>query len=385
MKQIVMSNKIVFLNTWHKSDDDRVYYHQAKSLANHGFEIQIISTKENCIKKLDNININSFDDSHLSRNEKTEKITDYLTLFSPAIIICDSPLAVFASNKYKKNKKVKIIYDITEWYPSKIHLNEKTGYQKVLKFIGLVILNIIAGLKSDSFIFGEYYKSIEYRILFFWKHYIILPYYPNLSYIQNYPLEKITTEINILYSGKINIDKGFDSVIKAINIASIKCPEIQFKLKIIGNLFNEKDQTFYNNLVSNLNKNININKINLLSFSEFCKTIGDTHLFIDLRKIDYENTHCLPIKLFYYLACGRPVIYSNLKSIRKEIKDFNFGYLCHPNDLQTISKHIIEYIKNPEIYYEHANNALNISRSKYNWDIIEMKFISFVANEISNT
>ena len=82
-----MSNKIVFLNTWHKSDDDRVYYHQAKSLANHGFEIQIISTKENCFKKLDNININSFDDSHLSRNEKTEKITDYLTLFSPAIIL----------------------------------------------------------------------------------------------------------------------------------------------------------------------------------------------------------------------------------------------------------------------------------------------------------
>jgi len=380
-----MSNKIVFLNTWHKSDDDRVYYHQAISLAKYGFEIQIISTKENCLKKLENININSFDDSHLSRSEKTIKIIDYLTIFSPDIIICDSPLAVFASNKYKKNKKVKIIYDITEWYPSKKQLNDKTGYYKILKFIGLVIVNIIAGLKSDSFIFGEYYKSIEYRILFFWKHYIILPYYPNLNYIQNYPLEKITTEINILYSGKINFDKGFDSVIKAINIASIKCPEIHFKLKIIGNLFTDEDQAFYNNLVSNLNKNININKINLLSFTEFCKTIGDTHLFIDLRKIDYENTHCLPIKLFYYLACGRPVIYSNLKSISKEIKDFSFGYLCHPNDLQTISDHIIEYITNPEIYFEHANNALKISRSIYNWDTLEKKFISFVTNEISNT
>jgi len=113
-----MLNKIVLLNTWHKSDDDRVYYHQAKSLANHGFEIQIISTKENCFKQIENININSFDDSHLSRKEKIEKITNYLALFSPVIIICDSPLAVFASNNYKKNKKVKIIYDITEWYPS---------------------------------------------------------------------------------------------------------------------------------------------------------------------------------------------------------------------------------------------------------------------------
>ena len=376
-----MLNKIVLLNTWHKSDDDRVYYHQAKSLTNYGFEIQIISTKENCFKKLENININSFDDSQLSRKEKIEKITNYLTLFSPVIIICDSPLAVFASNNYKKNKNVKIIYDITEWYPSKIHLKDKTGYRRMLKFIGLVIVNILAGLKSDSFIFGEYYKSIEYRILFFWKKYIILPYYPNLNYIQNYPLEKITTEINILYSGNINYDKGFDSVIKAINTASIKCPEIQFKLKIIGNLLTEEDQTFYNNLVSDLNKNIHINKINALSFTKFCKTIGDTHLFIDLRKIDYENTHCLPIKLFYYLACGRPVIYSNLKSIRKEIKDFNFGYLCNPTDYKSVAGLITNYIIKPDIYFEHSKNALNISYSKYNWKLIEKKFISFIGDQ----
>ena len=376
-----MLNKIVLLNTWHKSFDDRVYYHQAKCLSNYGFEIQIISTKENCFKKLENININSFDDSQLSRNEKIEKISNYLTVFSPDIIICDSPLAVFASNNYKKNNNVKIIYDITEWYPSKIHLKNKTGYKRMLKFIVLVIINLLAGIKSDSFIFGEYYKSIEYRILFFWKQFIILPYYPNLNYLQNYPLKKITTEINILYSGNINLDKGIDSVIGAINIASFKCPEIQFKLKIIGDLLTEEDQSLFNHLLSNLNKNVHINKINTLAFPEFCKTIGNTDLFIDLRKIDFENTHCLPIKLFYYLACGRPVIYSNLKSIRKEIKNINFGYLCNPIDMQSIAIHITNYIKNPDIYFKHAKNALKVSSSMYNWNLIENKFISFLENQ----
>jgi len=376
-----MSNKIVLLNTWHKSYDDRVYYHQAKCLAKYGFEVQIISTKEKCLKKADNITINSFDDSNLSREEKTKKIISYLSLFEPVIIICDSPLAVFASNKYKKNNKVKIIYDITEWYPSKIHLKDKTVYKKILKFIVLITFNLLAGLKSDSFIFGEFYKSIEYRILFFWKQFIILPYYPDLNYIQNYPLEKITTEINILYSGKINSDKGIDSVIGAINSASLKCPEIQFRLKIIGNVQTEEDQSIFNNLLSNLNKNVHINKIDLLSFTEFCKTIGNTQLFIDLRKIDYENTHCLPIKLFYYLACGRPVIYSDLKSIRKEIKNIDFGYLCDPIDLDSIAGIITNYILNPEIYFEHAKNALKVSGSTYNWNLIEKKFVSFIGNQ----
>jgi len=85
--------------------------------------------------------------------------------------------------------------------------------------------------------------------------------------------------------------------------------------------------------------------------------------------------------LFYYLACGRPVIYSNLKSIRKEIKNINFGYLCNPIDMQSIAKHITNYIINQDIYFEHAKNALNVSNSIYNWNIIENKFISFIKKQ----
>ena len=381
MSQTNLLKKIVILNTWHNSFDDRVFYHQAKTLAENGFEIQIISTKDNCQKKVENISINSFDDNKFKRKDKIAKITNLLTLFSPDVIICDSPLAVFASNKYKKRKKVKIIYDITEWYPSKIHLKNKNGYQKMLKYILCVFINLFAGFKSDSFIFGEYYKSIEFRKLFFWKQYLKLPYYPNVNYIQYYPFEKITTEINILYSGKINSDKGIDSVIGAIKIAAQKCPEIQFKLKIIGNLLSEEDQYLFNGLVSELNKNIHISKINSLPFLDFCKTIGKTDLFIDLRKIDFENTHCLPIKLFYYLACGRPVIYSSLKSIKKEIENFNFGYLSDPSDMHSIAGHIMDYITHPDIHSEHAKNALIASKSIYDWNLIDKKFISFIENQ----
>ena len=118
-----------------------------------------------------------------------------------------------------------------------------------------------------------------------------------------------------------------------------------------------------------------------MPFLEFCKTIGKTHLFIDLRKKDFENTHCLPIKLFYYLACGRPVIYSNLKSIRKEIKNFNFGYVCEPDDLQSIADHIVEYIVHPDMYFEHTKNALIASKSIYDWNLIDKQFVSFIENQ----
>jgi glycosyltransferase involved in cell wall biosynthesis len=376
-----MSKKIVLLNTWHNSYDDRVFYHQAKSLAKSGYEVLIISTKEEMVEELGNITVNSFNGINLNRNDKTKKIIDYLEAFSPVCIICDSPLAVTASYKYKKNHPVKIVYDITEWYPSKIHLQYTKGFRKLFRFFALVMVNLSAGLKSDSFIFGEYYKSIEYRILFCWKPFARLPYYPDISYIQYYPLEEITTEINLLYSGKINADKGIDTVIKAIKLAAGKCPEIQFKLKIIGNFPTMEDQSFFSELTCRLTTNIHISIVDSLPFPEFCNTIGDTHLFFDLRKRDFENTHCLPIKLFYYLGCGRPVIYSDLKAIRKEVMNINFGYLCNPNDIDAVAGHIKDYINQPGLYTEHATNALTISKTKYNWNAIENDFISFIESQ----
>jgi len=373
-----MSKKIALLNTWHNSYDDRVFYHQAKCLAENGYKIQIISTKEACYKELDNITINSFNDINLDRIEKVNKITGYLKVFLPDIIICDSPLAVLATNNYRTTHRVKIIYDVTEWYPSKINLRHSKGFQKLLRFFMLLMANLSAGLAADSFIFGEYYKSLEYRCIYFWKKQCKLPYYPDLNYIQNYPLGEITSEMNILYTGKINPDKGIDAVMGAIKTAGKTCPQTVFKLKIIGNFPTVDDRYHFNNLLAEMSGNIQVTVIKSLPFPEYCKTIGNTDLFLDLRKIDFENSHCLPIKLFYYLACGRPVLYSNLKAVRKEVKNINFGYLCDPNDTESIAAHIKDYIDNPRLYAEHASNALSVSRSTYNWKAVEKNFITFI-------
>ena len=373
-----MDVKIVFLNAGHKSFDDRVFYHQAQSLLNQGFDLEIISTKEKLVDNIDAIKINSYDDSHFNQKQKIKEIIKHLNDSNPQIIIADTPLAILASSIYKRNKKLKIIYDVTEWHPSKKNISEDKGIKKTFKIILLTILNLVSGLKSDYFIFGEHFKSVPFRLLFFWKSYIYLPYYPDLNYIEHFPIEKIDKVLNLTFSGIINEDKGIKSIIESIAAAAEKHPEITFNLRIIGVFPSNEARLYFEDLTADLQRNINIIKEELLPFPEFCKTIGDTHIFLDLRKKDFENSFCLPIKLFYYLACGRPVIYSNLRSIQKEIPDMDFGYLCEPSDIGSISNHIIEYINDGELYKAHCNNALKISRTKFNWKLIENNFVDFV-------
>ena len=78
----------------------------------------------------------------------------------------------------------------------------------------------------------------------------------------------------------------------------------------------------------------------------YLELIKDTDIFMDLRSIDFENSHCLPIKLYYYIALERPIIFSNLKAISKSINIQKFGKLVDPTDSNKIAKIILIYVKN---------------------------------------
>jgi glycosyltransferase involved in cell wall biosynthesis len=358
--------------------DDRVFYHQAKSLNNNDFQIHIISTKEELSLNTDGIIISSYNDKLLTQKQKFEKIIDKLNSSTPDIIICDSPISVLASSIYRQRNKVKVIYDITEWYPSKNNLAGTKGLTKFCKAIALILINLLAGVKADGFIFGEHYKSIPFRVMFFLKKNIFLPYYPNLEYIKYFPIRKDISDYNFLYSGVINKDKGIYSVIRAIRLTAKRFPTSKLNLRIIGDFQTSSNREYYEELCAGLESNINIQLSDFMAFPEFCKVIGEADIFFDLRKIEFENTYSLPIKLFYYLACGRPVIYSNLKAIKKVIPDFNVGYLCDPLDIESIAECISECISSPKVYKKLSSNALDNSKSIYNWGHIESKFITFI-------
>ena len=111
---------VLFLQTAHSAFDDRIYYHQRVSLEKAGHKCAFA----NFVKEVKDI---------------------------PQIIICDTPKAIWEARKAFKNSH--IVYDITEWYPSKKNLRNISPWLRPLKWCVLVIANIYAGWVVDAFIF----------------------------------------------------------------------------------------------------------------------------------------------------------------------------------------------------------------------------------------
>lgn len=308
---------VLFLQTAHRADDDRVYYHQRVSLEAAGLSCAFAGTVDE-IKAV------------------------------PEVVICDTPKAVWDARKAAP--KAAIVYDITEWYPSKKNLRNIATWLRPLKWCILAVANLYAGCASDAFIFGEYYKAKPFRFLFPRKRHLYLPYYPSLHYIRPTAPRDLSSEIRLFYAGPKTAEKGYNRIVEVTRLCQELMPDRHFKLTAV----------------------------NGISFEDFCDELSKQDIFLDLRDNDIENTHCLPIKLFYYMAAGRPVIYSDLKAIRQGVPEISDESLVRPDQPELAARKICQYAEQPDLYRQVCNENLSLSRTKYNWEVHSKAFIHFI-------
>lgn len=373
--------KVFFLTTAHHFNDDRIFFHQAKTLAEEGFEVKISSLSSDVQGNVDGIQVESYPVLEKTVPEKVKTFQKICHSFQPDCIICSEPIAVFAAKKYQKEKKVSVVYDITEWYPAMSMLEAYSYPAKIVHAVKFFMIQLYAGFLSTHFIFGESTKKFPLAYFFPFKKSMILPYYPDEKYVVSNIKRLTPNEITLCYTGALSQDKGIGNFFKVVDSLKKKVPETIIKLLIVGAARKESDEKYFKNLLSEYNfEHIEI-KIPT-SFEHFTQTFADADLCFDLRELNFENNHSLPIKLFYYIGAGKPVIYSNLKGIREHMDVSGFGHLVDPRNTKIISDLIVNYIRNPEHYDAHAENARKEFEEKYNWKVIRNSFVDFVKKSI---
>jgi glycosyltransferase involved in cell wall biosynthesis len=174
------------------------------------------------------------------------------------------------------------------------------------------------------------------------------------------------------------MDKGFGNFMKVVNKLAEMYPDLEIEVKLVAWYGSVKDRVECEPLIHNENSNITIYFTGKQSFTDFTGQINETDIFLDLRSGSFENDRSLPIRLFYYAALGRPVIFSDLKAVRHDVEIEKFGFLTDPGNTEGTILLISEYLKDPDLYKRHCENARNLAIEKYNWGKISPRFRSFI-------
>lgn len=367
--------KITYLTSSHYVNDDRIFYHIKNSLEQSGCGMSVCSSFGDTNLNIDNTYW--VQGENLTRKERVEWFYEQLILLKPEVVICGEPLPIIAAKKYRKKYSCKIIYDVTEWYPSKKNLGGLGFLAKLVKSSVMFFYNLYAASLVDGFMVGEYYKKRLYDVFLPLKPKEIISYYPKRNYV-SLQEKKINPEVfKIGYSGRFSAEKGIHRVFEVAEKLRLSNPAVKIILVLIGKTYNKEDVLCFNELKRKYS-GLQVDIHEMVPFEKFSKAIAMFDVALDLRDNDIENTRCLPIKVFHYNACGIPVVYSDLKAIKKGYIQDDFCELVAPDDLTKTVDYLQRFIDSPMFYHETSKKAISVIEKKYLWECIEKKMLSFI-------
>ncbi|MCX6150166.1 MAG: glycosyltransferase [Ignavibacteriales bacterium] len=370
--------KIAIVTSGHPPFDERIFYKFGRTLAKKGYTVSIICSTKKTDTVEDTMHIIGFDGENINKREKISKLSAEIEKFNPEVIICCEPLTILAARKasISVSQKIKIFYDITEWYPENVSFKMK-GLKKIFSYILLFLFNIYSSNLADVLIFGEKLKKKRYQYIAPIKKKHIIEYYPVLEFFQYSPPLFDGKTFTIAFTGLITVDRGILNILKTVELLAERNPNVKIRLKLIGKYTNLPEDEMIIKKINSLTK-VLVEIIDWVGYKDFSAQFTDVDLCLDLREKNFIYNNSLPIKLFDYLACGKPVIYSNIKAIREELDFTKFGYLVEPSAAESIVSKIEKYIENPNLLREHSTNARFAAENYFNWEKVEGKLIKLI-------
>ncbi|WP_255334807.1 glycosyltransferase family 4 protein [Methanosarcina sp. KYL-1] len=365
------------MSTNHNPFDTRIYYKEATSLKKKGYDVSVLGhTDEKTINEVDGIKIignnKSVDPKQYLQllcellNEATSINADVYHIHEPESL----PAAIYL--KLLKGKKV--IYDVHEYYVDKLpdmSLQRKVFFMFLLYFIEPLFCHYFDAIITADEGIADRYKKFNENV-----HPII-----NLPPLQVFegdtdPFieEKYKDNDIIIYVGGLAEERGIFNLIEAINKISIKYNTI--KLLLLGNF--ETNQ-FKNKCFEYIKKNKlekNIEYLGFLPHTEIPKYIKISKIgTVLLHPTERFKKTAYPLKLFEYMACGKPVLASDLPAMGKIVKETKCGLLTDPKNMEKISDSIIYLLENPQKAEEMGMNGKKAVETKYNWEVMEQNLL----------
>ncbi|SCL75219.1 GDP-mannose-dependent alpha-(1-6)-phosphatidylinositol monomannoside mannosyltransferase [Methanoculleus chikugoensis] len=173
----------------------------------------------------------------------------------------------------------------------------------------------------------------------------------------------------ILYIGRLIDWKGLEYLIDAFAIVSRRIPGAKL---IIGGEGPEEEQL--KQQVKDLGLNDSVRFVGLIKSSDLSRYYHEAAVFV-LPSIQAEGqTEGLGVVLLEAMACGTPVVGSNVGGIPDIIQDEWNGYLVQERSPSELAERIIALLENQTVREQFKENGLQTIYEHFSWRQISTKF-----------
>jgi glycosyltransferase involved in cell wall biosynthesis len=243
-------------------------------------------------------------------------------------------------------------------------------YSYIAKSYNFILLPLL--LKSAKKIIVTHKRYIDFspHLKEYIKKIEVIPPGIDLDKFKPMPQTKRREKI-ILFVGildKFHRYKGLDYLIKAMTF--IKRDIFNVKLIVGGNGVLKEE---YIKLSRSLGLEKQIDFVGFIPQNKLIEYYNNCDVFV-LPSLSSEQEG-FGIVLLEAMACGKPVVTTNIVGLAENIKSIGSGRVIEPGKEIELSKAIIEILNNEDLANEMGQKARKLTEENYSWNLIAKKIL----------
>ena len=383
---------VCMISSLHGLYDDRIYWKEALSLKNHGYNVIHVTTGD---KDLDfvsehGIRLIQVKKNRYFRNHYLDilfrKITFRPDVYKKLFGICSALCADvyhyhdIQINRFSRELKQLphaplLIYDVHEDFPDLI-LSGKPLNGPVRWFFRLYA-NWLSRWELSH---ASYCDFIIAAVDHIYHKFENRTASGKIAVIYNYTTLQPDTiqpaehkKYDAIYCGQINPQRGGMEIARAVIIAKRVMPGI--KILLLGPVSDARYKKELLDVIEKNNIEHNLILYGNVPYSEIDAFYQDSRIGLGIFMPVSIFYYGIQIKTFEYMAFGLPVICSNFGTIDQIIRETGSGISVDPRSPEAISKALIKLLTDKELYRSCSANGRLAVKNKYNWKTEEAKLL----------
>ncbi len=358
--------KACILSSVHPAFDTRIFYKEAKTLAQAGYEVVLIArhNKEEIVEGIRVVPLPTYA-SRLRRMLGSARVlrlalkerADVYHLHDPELL----PAGVLLKMLTRKN----VIYDAHEHYPAYIlHKNWipcplRKPASRLFGLVEPLLVRRLDYVIYTTSLVGERYKGMRIRSEG-------IANYPEYEMFANMRAGEYRESKIILFLGGISRDRGILELIHAFGRVAKKGSDA--RLLLVGWIFPPSFKEDITSLISELGMEGNIKLVDPVPYQEARRILSEASLGVVTFLPFPNNVVGLPNKLFEYMASGLPVVASDFPLYREVVSEAGCGILVDPTSPDEIANAIETILSDKQRWLEMSQRARRAFKEQYNWN-----------------
>lgn len=376
--------KVCILSSVHIALDNRVFYREAQSLAQNGYDVTLIAVHDKNETK-EGVQIVG-----LPKVPRRQRPRLWLELYRRAratqadIYHFHDPELLLVTPWLRRRTGKPTIYDVHEVYPDFIKVKDylpvwvRYPIAWAFRYLEPLLARLQSGLIFSDDEIGKAFASIK-------KPKTTLFNFPAVDFVEKAAevSEPVERKPIVLYLGGMERNRGTALMMAAFEKVLTVFPDAE--LLLVGHFMPPQLEEEVRQDAARRGIDSAVTITGRVPFEKIGEYLEEVSVgWVSWQPVP-KNEKNIPTKLFEYMAYGLPIVSSDLASIRPFVRNGENGWLVTADDPDAHAAAIIKLLENPEEARNMGLRGQKLVQNEYNWGEMEMRLLSFYETLLSGS